>query len=119
MSNATRNAQIKKLMVAAFKGSKISVTGGRGTASGWVDLRVGYSPRNQRECQELRALIMQLLSKANVYIGTYGCEDGDYGHGKEISISFSACREKADGYGDEAYKQHLSAADWDAMQVSV
>lgn len=116
---AERNRNLKKLMQKAFAGHKITVRGSRGTAYGWVTLHIGYSPRNVREAQELRAEVWNLINAAKIEIGTYGYDDpgSDYGYGKEIHIDFDAVREPADSYGPEAFKQHMSREDWDAMQA--
>ena len=50
-------------------------------------------------------------------VGTYGYDDpgSDYGFGKTINVSFEDCREKNDSHGDEAWRHHLSAEDWDKL----
>jgi hypothetical protein len=118
MSTAERNRNLKKVLEQAFGKGKVSVTGSRGTAYGWVKAHIHYSPRNQREAQELRSHVHALIKAAKIEIGTYGYDDpgSDYGYGSKINIDFDTYREKADFWGDEAWKQHLSAANWDAMQ---
>lgn len=53
-----------------------------------------------------------------IEIGTYGYDDpgSDYGYGKTINIDFADCREKADGFGEQAWRHNLSAEDWDKLQ---
>ena len=65
MTTAERNRSIKAIISKAFAGYKVSVTGSRGTGHGWVDLKIGYSPRNSDEQRELKAHVMQLLAAAN------------------------------------------------------
>lgn len=116
--SAERNRKIKKLLTEAFAPNKVSVKGSRGTASGWVGVCIDFAPRNNRETQELRSKVEQLIAAAGIEIGTYGYDDpgSDYGFGKTINISFAAPREKADAYGDQAWRQNLSTQDWDALQ---
>lgn len=118
MSTAERNRAIKKTLEAAFGKGKVSTKGSRGTGYGWVSVRIAYSPRNTREAQELRGKVMELLTVAKIDIGTYGYDDpgSDYGFGKKINISFDPCREKADHWGNEAWKHHLGREEWDALQ---
>ena len=118
MSCAVRNRRLKKLIQQAFAGYEITVRGSRGTAYGWVRVHIGYNPRNIREAQELRAEVQRLIKAANIEIGIYGYDDpgSDYGYGSKINIDFERCREQADGYGPDAWKQHLSREDWDALQ---
>ena len=119
MSMAERNRAIKKTLELAFGRGKVTVRGSRGTAYGWVSIHIAFSPRNNRETGELRGKVMELIRAAKIEIGTYGYDDpgSDYGHGSTINVSFDPCREKADHWSGEAWKQHLSAADWDAMQA--
>lgn len=119
MSTADRNRAIKTMLTKAFAPHKVSVTGDRGTAYGWVNVKIAYAPRNQRETTELRAKVMALLAATKIEIGTYGYNDpgSDYGHGKEINISFDRVREQADYHGEGAWRHHLSAEDWDRVQA--
>ncbi len=119
MSTATRNRALKTILTAAFAPHKVSVTGSRGTAYGWVTVKIGYSPRNNREAGELRQKVHQLIKAGNIEIGTYGYDDpgSDYGHGSTINISFDRTREQADYHGEGAWRHHLSAEDWDRTQT--
>ena len=119
MSCAERNRAIKKLLEQAFGRGKVTVKGSRGTAYGWVRVHIAYSPRNNREAQELRSEVSRLIKVGKIEIGTYGYDDpgSDYGYGQTINIGFEPCREKADGWGDEAWRHNLSAADWDRVQA--
>lgn len=115
MNIAERNREIKRVLEQAFGRGKVAVRGSRGTAYGWVRVHILYAPRNSREAQELRAQVSKLIAAAKIEIGTYGYDDpgSDYGHGSKINIFFDALREKADAYGPEAWRQRLSAEDWD------
>lgn len=117
MSTAERNRALKALVSKAFPLHNVTVRGSRGTAYGWVTLHIGYSPRNQHEAQELHRHVWALIAAAKIEIGTYGYDDpgSDYGHGKTIHIGFDATREKADNWGPDAWRHHLSAEKWDEL----
>ena len=117
MEIAERNRALKKVLEQAFGRGKVRVRGSRGTAHGWVSVRIAFAPRNLRESQELRSQVMALIAAAKIEIGTYGYDDpgSDYGFGKTINVSFEDCREKNDSHGDEAWRHHLSAEDWDKL----
>ena len=118
MKTAERNRALKKVVEKAFGRGKVRVKGSRGTAHGWVSVKIAHHPRNNREAQELRSLVNGLIAAAGIEIGTYGYDDpgSDYGFGNTINISFEDCREKADYHGDGAWRHNLSAADWDRLQ---
>ena len=119
MSCAERNRALKALISKAFAPHKVTVRGSRGTAYGWVTLHIGYAPRNHREAQELRRQVSKLIAADKIEIGTYGYDDpgSDYGFGSKININFDQCREKADGYGPDAWRHNLSAEDWDRVNA--
>ncbi len=119
MAYAERNRQIKKLVQSAFPACKVSVKGHRGTASGWFTVRIDHAPRNWRERQELDKLVTALIVKSGNSPGHFGYDDpgSDYGYGLQMHVNFAPCREKADSHGDDAWKHHLSAEDWDKLQV--
>jgi hypothetical protein len=119
MAYAERNRALKTLLEQAFGKGKVSVKGHRGTAAGWATVKIAHAPRNQREAQELRAQVWKLIGAGKVKIPTYGYDDpgSDYGHGNCLHIHFEPSRERADAWGDNAWRHHLSAADWDALQA--
>jgi hypothetical protein len=96
MTVAERNRAIKRVLIGAFPGCKVSVTGDRGTAYGWVNVRIDWTPLDSDQAREMKRLVWQLLDKAGLgkEIGTYGYDDpgSDYGYGNKISISFNSCR---------------------------
>lgn len=118
MSCAERNRAIKKLVAQAFAPHAVSVKGSRGTAYGWVSIKIDFAPRNVREAGELRQQVYALLDAAKIDVGTYGYNDpgSDYGYGRKMHIDFASPREKADSFGPDAWRQHLSAEDWDKLQ---
>lgn len=111
---AERNRSLKKVLEGAFGKGNVRVKGSRGTAYGWVTCNMAYAPRNRREWQELQVLCNQLIDAAGIKVGTY--DSADYGSGREIHFNFEDCREKADSWGDKAWRHNLSREDWDAMQ---
>jgi hypothetical protein len=60
---------------------------------------------------------MALIKAAKIEIGTFGYDDpgSDYGYGSTIHINFEPTRERADYWGDEAWKHRLSAEKWDEL----
>lgn len=95
MAYAERNRLIKKVLTTAFGAGRISVRGGRGTASGWVTVDIAYAPKDRDERDTLKAKVWELFAAAKIEIGTYGYDDpgSDYGFGKEIHLNFEACRD--------------------------
>ena len=63
MSTAERNRALKKVLEQAFGRGKVRVQGSRGTAYGWVSVRIAHAPRNMRESQELRSQVMALIAR--------------------------------------------------------
>lgn len=90
MEIAARNRQIKKVLSRAFGQGNVTVKGSRGTAYGWVTVKIAYAPRSRDEERELTAKVWQLFAAAKIEIGTYGYDDpgSDYGHGRAIHINF-------------------------------
>jgi hypothetical protein len=84
---AARNRQIKKVLEQAFGRGKVSVRGDRGTAWGWVDVKINHTPRNWEVARELSAQVLALLDAAKIEIGRY--DSSDYGAGREIIIDFN------------------------------
>jgi hypothetical protein len=118
MTTAQRNRALKSAISQAFPSCKVTVRGSRGTAYGWVSLYIGHAPRNRRDAEELRRQVWAVIKANNITVDTYGYDDpgSDYGFGSKINISFDAYREQADCWGDDAWKHHLSAEAWDALQ---
>lgn len=119
MEIAERNRTLKALVSKAFEPHKVTVRGHRGTSIGWVTVHIGYAPRNRRESEELRAKVWALIRGAKIEIGTFGYDDpgSDYGHGSTIHIDFDRCRETADSWGPDAWRQNLDAAEWDCVNA--
>jgi hypothetical protein len=64
MTVAERNRAIKRVLIGAFPGCKVSVTGDRGTAYGWVNVRIDWTPLDSDQAREMKRLVWQLLDKA-------------------------------------------------------
>lgn len=94
MDIATRNRTIKTVLTKAF-GPGVRVRGSRGTAYGWVTVKIPYAPRTRAEREELVRKIWQLFGAAGVEIGTYGYDDpgSDYGYGRKIHLNFLPVQE--------------------------
>jgi hypothetical protein len=95
MSYAERNRLIKKVLTEAFKPHKVTVKGSRGTATGWVSIKIDYRPKDRDERDQLKAKVWQLFAAAKIEIGTYGYDDpgSDYGYGNKMHLDFGPCRD--------------------------
>lgn len=96
MPVAERNRLIKKTLETAFGRGKVRVWGDRGTAYGWVNVRIDWTPLDVDAAREMKILVWKLLDKAKLSneIGTYGYDDpgSDYGYGSKLSLNFNTCR---------------------------
>jgi hypothetical protein len=68
---AQRNREIRKFLTEKY-GKGISVTGGTGTAYGWVRVKLGGSFSHD----EQRAIEKQIEAKFSEDLYTYTCDDG-------------------------------------------
>lgn len=95
-TTATLNRDIKRVLTNAFGKGKVSVRGDRGTAYGWVNVKIDWTPRDADQASEMRGHVMSLLAKAGLLgrVGTYGYDDpgSDYGYGNRLSLSFNTPR---------------------------
>jgi hypothetical protein len=93
---AERNRAIKKTLEQAYGRGNVRVRGDRGTAYGWVNVRIDQTPLDMDQAREMKAEVWTLLDAAGLsqQIGTYGYNDpgSDYGYGNKISIEFNAAR---------------------------
>lgn len=94
MRVAERNRAIKSVMEQAFGRGRVRVRGSRGTAYGWVDVRISWAPRDADQSSAMRSLVWRLLDAAGLSgeIGTYGYDDAgsDYGYGRKCHIEFGS-----------------------------
>lgn len=94
MSYADRNRAIKKLLEGNFGKGNVTVRGSRGTAYGWVTVKINYAPRNSDHRREIEALIWKMFDRDGIKIGTFGTPGDmgcDYGWGHNIHINFNQC----------------------------
>ena len=84
---AQRNAAIKKLLEAQYGKGKVSVTGDRGTAYGWVRVRINAPHPADKRPSEAHDEVVQLILNAGIKLYRY--DSADYGSGYEISVTFS------------------------------
>lgn len=96
MTYAERNRAIKKMLVKAFAPHKVTVKGDRGTAAGWVKIKIDYRPKDRDERDKLKAKIWELFAATKISIGTYGYDDpgSDYGYGSKCMIDFGRMRDE-------------------------
>lgn len=96
MSYAERNRSIKQTLEQAFGRGKVRVRGDRGTAYGWVNIRIDWTPLDVDQARDMKGLVWQLLEAAGLskQIGTYGYNDpgSDYGFGSKASIDFNTTK---------------------------
>lgn len=96
MTTAERNRAIKATLTKAFGQGNVRVRGNRGTAYGWVDVHINWTPLDADQAREMKGLVWQLLAAADLSkeIDTYGYDDpgSDYGYGSKCSIDFNDAR---------------------------
>jgi hypothetical protein len=90
---AVRNRAIKAVCEQRFGKGNVSVTGSRGTAYGWVNVKIDYPTKDWHHARELSGEVMKLIRAAGIKLGTY-YGDGDTAH-SEIHIDFKS-REEAE-----------------------
>lgn len=110
MEIAVRNRLIKSVLSQAFGKGKVTVRGSRGTAYGWVSVKIDYTPRTRPEREELVKKIWQLFAANKIVIGTYGYDDpgSDYGHGSTIHLDFNHV-------SHEEYMANEAKQRWDSI----
>jgi hypothetical protein len=115
MNIAERNRLIKKILTKSF-GTGVTVRGSRGTAYGWVTVKIPYAPRDREHRRQIEALIWKLFDRDGIKIGTYGYDDpsSDYGYGKKIHFDFLPCVYDGPYERDPAITAHESMLDYNA-----
>jgi hypothetical protein len=118
---AERNRLIKKVLEHRFGRGKVRVKGSRGTAYGWVHVRIEDANRAGHCYSERYSQVMEQLRAAHIQIGTYGYDDpgSDYGCGSMINISFEApaadqanTKAKAEEAAPRPAKQYYGLGKW-------
>lgn len=92
MDTATRNRAIKKTLQAAFGRDKVTVRGDRGTAYGWVSVKIDWTPLDSDKAQEMRGLCVRLLRAANIELGRTYTDDTCQTETHKCSIDFNPSR---------------------------
>lgn len=94
MRTAERNRLIKKVLSQKFGAGKVRVHGSRGTAYGWVTVKIAYAPKDRDDRDAQRADIWKIFGENKIEIGTYGYDDpgSDYGYGRKIHLDFEDLR---------------------------
>ena len=85
-SRTVRNAMLKKALEAKYGRGRVSVTGGKGTAYGWTEVRFKFAQPKGITWGNTQHEIVALAKAAGVKIGTY--DSGDYGAGYQLSLSW-------------------------------
>ena len=75
MSKAIRNRQIKRTLESAFGKGNVRVRGARGTAYGYVDVDVNWTPLDADQSGVMRAHCKALLRAAGVDLGRTYSDD--------------------------------------------
>ena len=91
MQIAERNRLIKKVLTREFGAGKVTVRGSRGTAYGWVRVKIDVRPNDHEHRETLKSRVWELFDQHNIKIGSYGTPGDmgcDYGWGREIHLDF-------------------------------
>lgn len=91
MEIAERNRLIKKVLSKEFGSGKVTVRGSRGTAYGWVTVKIDVRPDDSEHRDKMKARVWELFDKHEIKIGSYGTPGDmgcDYGWGREIHLDF-------------------------------
>jgi hypothetical protein len=83
---AQRNATIKRLLETRYGKGNVSVTGDRGTAYGWVNVKINALWPVGRHHSEVTSEITRFILGAGIRLSSYS--SADYGEGYRISITF-------------------------------
>jgi hypothetical protein len=105
-TTAERNRKLKAVLVAEFGRGNVVVRGARGTAYGWVQVRVTVPDLANRP--GVRSRVWELVKEHGIEIGTYGYNDpgSDYGFGSKLSLDF------VDAADAERRDQEVRAVKW-------
>lgn len=93
MQIAERNRLIKKVLTKEFAPATVTVRGSRGTAYGWVSIKVDKRPADREQRDAWKARVWELFEANKIEIGSYGYDDpgSDYGHGSTMNLDFARC----------------------------
>jgi hypothetical protein len=101
MTTAERNRKLKSVLVAEFGQGNVTVRGDRGTAYGWVCVKIKVPPfvvpenemphwAKREHFSGLRSRVFDLMREHKITVGTYGYDHpgSDYGYGPKITMDF-------------------------------
>ena len=89
---AARNRRIKKILSATFGADKVKVHGNRGTAYGWVSIKIDWTPLDIERSNDMHGLVMQLLKSNGIKFSQYWPDDNSNSARDEVQLSFNQAR---------------------------
>jgi hypothetical protein len=89
---AARNRQIKAVLERAFGRGKVTVRGERGTAYGYVRVRIDHTPLDWDSAGRLKGQCKALLRAAGVDLGLAYTDDTCQETTDQCRIEFNRCR---------------------------
>jgi hypothetical protein len=89
---AERNRAIKRTLESAFGRGKIRVRGARGTAYGYVDVDIDWTPLDVEQAQTMKAHCKALLRAAAIDLGRTYTDDSCQYESDMCHIGFNQCR---------------------------
>jgi len=89
---AERNRAIKRTLESAFGRGKIRVRGARGTAYGYVDVDIDWTPLDSDQAQTMRAHCKALLHAARIDLGHAFTDDTCQWSTDQCHIGFNPAR---------------------------
>jgi len=92
MSMAQRNRAIKRTLESAFGRGKVRVRGARGTAYGYVDVDIDWTPLDVDQSRDMQGLCKALLHAAKIDLGRTYTDDTCQYESDMCHIGFNACR---------------------------
>jgi len=92
MSMAERNRAIKRTLESAFGRGKVRVRGSRGTAYGYVDVQIDWTPLDVEQGATMRAHCKALLRAAGIDLGHAYTDDTCQWSTDQCHIGFNVAR---------------------------
>jgi hypothetical protein len=92
MSMAERNRAIKRTLESAFGRGKVRVRGARGTAYGYVDVKIDCTPLDADQSGRMKAECKRLLRAAGIDLGHSYTNDTCQWESDQCLIGFNQCR---------------------------
>ena len=89
---AERNRAMKRTLESAFGKGKIRVRGARGTAYGYVDVDIDWTPLDSEQAEIMRAHCKALLRAAGIDLGHAYTDDSCQWETDQTHIGFNPCR---------------------------